>query len=343
MLTSARNEVLPADISTNDLDEISRLGQELLDAAHTHLLPDLHENEQVPGGGLDFRELRLINAPILTQFQSFVDEDAAVLLLPIYEDLLAKWIGSLAKDASPRSRVWQDKLVRQASVQLFLACSGLGPTLEDTMHGIDTVSQTATGTKMTLPLREKVNSNDAELPTRPLQSQGDSSPSRRKGSGPASSSQPSYSDEHVSETKTIRPGHTLAQYCSVADERVWPNSLRKISDEWDIGGNPSQFRWSTTKDSQPTQYQSKRKKKRRTQYPANSRTLGTSQTFPIVTADSSSLPPPASLPYEVQDLPLVTDADSQDPLQIPAVHLSSQVMTQSQKPKRLRVSIEGFR
>ena len=255
-------QVFGGKFRTDEIDKVSQAMQELLDNIAEQSLSSIR-NEADGAASPHLKVVPLSTFSTLQQFQSSLDAGAGAILMPIYEDLLEKWIQSLSKNVPSKTRVWLEKIVRHTSVQLFLACHGIQRAQHIPTQEAEDVPSPSSRMKLTLPLREKATPSLKQEPL-PRSSQSHATASQvRFATGSFPSTQETDRSDKPSETHTQAPGHVLAQYCSLKPQGTLPLSLQSLTEEWTLGADPHDFHWSPSAKRPDSSARAKHRKQAR--------------------------------------------------------------------------------
>ena len=188
------------------------------------------------------------------------DDDIESPLLPMYENLLALWITTLASRIPSRTRIALDKQLRQISAELYLSSHALhyGPSLSN-MPEIG--SPASVDNKLSIPLRWKGSlprfsgkhkENDGSSSSFPMEPESSqpvgsmlltpkATPSLNSQRSGSPAAEPGYSPYHRLKTLT-----TLQPQASLSEP------VAKLISHWELGEDPQSYDWrSMHKRSDP--------------------------------------------------------------------------------------------
>lgn len=180
------------------------------------------------------------------------------MLISIYENLLSRCVQSLPTSALGRSRVWEEKIIRQASMQLFLALHGVQQAASEEL--IDEELDIGQQRELALPVRQK---GDVKL------SQASDVPFPEPGAGlepriqATASSLPAVPRLLPKSGLSGQPGYTLLQYSDVKVPEALSKLARKCVSEWEIGRDASSFHWQADSEKESQDDNRRRSGRRR--------------------------------------------------------------------------------
>ena len=292
-------------------------------------------------GDRQLKSLSLSTKQTLRLLQSEAGDACSTLLMPTYENLLNTWVRSLARDVHSNLRVWQERLVRQASMHLFLASYGILPILPSASAVNDGDLATSQRIELALPVRKRALQNEKKGKEPDLRGQssletgslGTSYPGNPVSSSGAASDRLPDSTEALRSIESTGVGSALRQYCNFESFKTLPRSLQKVTDKWELGQDPWNFRWHEQEPGEeaPTEGRRKKAQKRDQTYTGRIQIAESSQAGPSTNPFSGRrrFSPPGTIPENTASQPSYL----QVPSSIPSIMGSSQV-TQSSEPSK---------
>jgi hypothetical protein len=157
--------------------------------------------------------------------------------------------------------VWEEKVIRQVAMQLFLSSHGVRPIVGGEILENDIGQTQSQMQEVVLPMRYKADTQNASQVFEPVEpptisaSIAGSLPTAERDPSP-----PSKNDSNLLEPQAYELGSTLQKYTAMRLPAAHPESLRRGVQRWNLGNDPVSFKWQPSSQSEKHLNARKRKK-----------------------------------------------------------------------------------
>ena len=270
--THILSDFMSTSLPVDSIDAVSRRMIDLLDTireapAATQIL----SSHEVDSNDLS-QKIKLSILPSEPMLRDLQDNDQVgkVLLVPIYEKLLRLYLHALPSLAPLNARVWLEKCIRRAAMQLFMTSHGVQAfNSHDTVIADDMrESMTDTSESQQLSLPTRIRTLDPNLPN--FNQQPERADTLRLSSRSSTPAQRYDSSSQQTLSNAIEPseniGATLAKYIEFRTVSPIHRTMRRAVPEWHVGVAPTGLEWksmsrSASQESLASGRSSKQRKK----------------------------------------------------------------------------------